>query len=205
MAGEARVVMRPLSGRESHRLEAFLVSTGVVALAEMGDKTQLLAFVLAARFRKPVPIVLGILVATLANHALAGAVGAWIAGVLGPTTLRIALGLSFLAMAAWTLIPDRLDASKTALPHAGVFITTIVAFFAAEMGDKTQIATVALTAQYHAFVAVVAGTTLGMMIANVPAVLVGGRLADRLPVRLVHVVAAAIFAILGFVALASLA
>ena len=186
-------------------MEPFLVSTGVVALAEIGDKTQLLAFVLAARFRKPVPIILGILVATLANHTLAGAVGAWIAGLLGPATLRIALGVSFLAMAVWTLIPDHLDASKATTPRASVFVTTVVAFFAAEMGDKTQIATVALTAQYHAFVAVVAGTTLGMMIANVPAVLVGGRLAHRLPVRLVHIVAASIFAMLGLLALASLA
>jgi putative Ca2+/H+ antiporter (TMEM165/GDT1 family) len=186
-------------------LEAFLVSTGVVALAEIGDKTQLLAFVLAARFRKPVPIILGILAATLANHALAGAVGAWIAQLLGPTTLRLALGLSFLAMAVWTLIPDRLDAAQSATPHASVFATTLVAFFATEMGDKTQIATVALTAQFHAFATVVAGTTVGMMIANVPAVLVGGRLAHRLPIRLVHAVAAAIFAILGILALASLA
>jgi putative Ca2+/H+ antiporter (TMEM165/GDT1 family) len=186
-------------------MEAFLVSTGVVALAEIGDKTQLLAFILAARFRRPVPIILGILTATLANHSLAGAIGSWIAESLGPTALRVALGLSFLAMAAWTLIPDRLDESRTRLPHAGVFATTVIGFFAAEMGDKTQIATVALTAQYHAFAAVVAGTTLGMMIANVPAVLVGGRLAHRLPVRLVHAVAAAIFAILGIVAFASLA
>jgi Ca2+/H+ antiporter, TMEM165/GDT1 family len=185
-------------------LEAFLVSAGVVALAEIGDKTQLLAFILAARFRKPVPIILGILAATLANHALAGAVGSWIAHLLGPTALRVALGVSFLAMAAWTLIPDRLDESQAKLPRAGVFVTTMIAFFAAEMGDKTQIATVALTAEYRAFAAVVAGTTLGMMIANVPAVLVGGRLAHRLPVRLVHVIAAAIFAILGIVALASL-
>jgi Ca2+/H+ antiporter, TMEM165/GDT1 family len=185
-------------------LDAFLVSTGVVALAEIGDKTQLLAFVLAARFRKPMPIILGILTATLANHALAGAVGAWVAHVLGPIALRVVLGVSFLAMAAWTLIPDRLDEAHAKLPHASVFVTTIVAFFLAEMGDKTQIATIALTAEYRAFASVVAGTTLGMMIANVPAVLVGGRLARRLPIRLVHAVAAAIFAVLGIVALASL-
>jgi putative Ca2+/H+ antiporter (TMEM165/GDT1 family) len=202
--GEDGAVIRLRSG-PGVPLEAFLVSAGVVALAEIGDKTQLLAFVLAARFRKPVPIILGILTATLANHALAGAVGSWIAQLLGPTALRVALGLSFLAMAAWTLIPDRLDEAKTKLPHAGVYLTTVVAFFAAEMGDKTQIATVALTAQYHAFAIVVAGTTLGMMVANVPAVLVSGRLAHRLPVRLVHTVASAIFAVLGIVALASLA
>jgi putative Ca2+/H+ antiporter (TMEM165/GDT1 family) len=182
-------------------LEAFLVSTGVVALAEIGDKTQLLAFILAARFRKPVPIIGAILAATLANHALAGAVGAWITSLLGPQTLRIVLGLSFIAMALWTLIPDRLDEGAAKLPHAGVFATTLVAFFLAEMGDKTQIATVALAARYHAFGAVVAGTTLGMMIANVPAVLVGGRLAHRLPIRLVHAIAAAIFAVLGVIAL----
>jgi putative Ca2+/H+ antiporter (TMEM165/GDT1 family) len=186
-------------------LEAFLVSAGVVALAEIGDKTQLLAFILAARFRRPAPIILGILAATLANHALAGAVGSWITQLLGPTVLRVVLGVSFLAMAAWTLVPDRLDESQAKLPHAGVFVTTVIGFFAAEMGDKTQIATVALTAQFHAFVAVVAGTTVGMMIANVPAVLVGGKLAHRLPIRLVHGIAAAVFAFLGIVALASLA
>lgn len=186
-------------------LEAFLVSAGVVALAEFGDKTQLLAFVLAARFRKPVPIVLGILCATLFNHALAGALGSWITSLVAPSTLRIALGLSFIAMAIWTLVPDRLDEGDAKLPHAGVFATTVVAFFAAEMGDKTQIATVALAARYHAFAWVVAGTTLGMMIANVPAVLVGGRLAHRLPLRLVHGVAAAIFAALGAAALIGVA
>ena len=185
-------------------MEAFLVSTGVVALAEMGDKTQLLAFVLAARFRKPVPIIAGILLATLANHTIAGALGAWITSQLSPGTLRIALGVSFLAMAAWTLVPDRFDTADAKLPHASVIMTTIVAFFLAEMGDKTQIATVALTAQYGAYVAVVAGTTLGMMIANVPAVLVGGRLAHRLPIRLVHAIAAVIFAVLGIVALAGI-
>jgi putative Ca2+/H+ antiporter (TMEM165/GDT1 family) len=188
----------------NHPLEAFLVSTGVVALAEIGDKTQLLAFVLAAKFRRPLPIILGIFAATLANHALAGAVGAWITVVVGPVALRWTLGLSFLAMAAWTLIPDRLDARDTRLRHAGVFGTTLVAFFLAEMGDKTQIATIALAAQYHAFAPVVAGTTLGMMIANVPAVLVGGRLAHRMPLRLMHGIAAAIFALLGIATLAGL-
>jgi Ca2+/H+ antiporter, TMEM165/GDT1 family len=197
---ERGAVIRPHPG-QGVPLEAFLVSTGVVALAEIGDKTQLLAFILAARFRKPVPIIGAILAATLANHALAGAVGAWITALLGPQTLRVVLGLSFIAMALWTLIPDRLDEGAAKLPHAGVFVTTLVAFFLAEMGDKTQIATVALAARYHAFAAVVAGTTLGMMIANVPAVLVGGRLAHRLPIRLVHAIAAAIFAALGVTAL----
>ena len=178
-------------------MEAFLVSTGIVALAEIGDKTQLLSFVLAARYRRPLPIVLGILVATLFNHGLAGALGTLVAGWLGPDLLRWILGGSFLAMAAWILVPDRLDEEDTRVPKLGVFGATLVAFFLAEMGDKTQIATVALAVRYDAFVAVVLGTTLGMMLANVPAVLVGERLAHRLPVRLVHGVAAALFAALG--------
>ena len=179
-------------------IEAFLVSTGVVALAEIGDKTQLLALVLAARFRKPVPIVLGILVATLVNHALAGAVGAWVAAAVGPDAMRWILGLSFIAMAAWTLVPDRIDAdAEPAAPRFGVFGTTLVAFFLLEMGDKTQIATVALAAKYPSLVAVVAGTTLGMMLANVPAVLLGEVAARKLPMRVVHAVAAAIFLALG--------
>jgi putative Ca2+/H+ antiporter (TMEM165/GDT1 family) len=178
-------------------VEAFLISTGIVALAEIGDKTQLLAFILAAKFRKPLPIVLGILVATVANHALAGALGTWITSLLAPETLRWILGISFIAMAAWTLIPDKFDEDDAKFASYGVFGTTLVAFFLAEMGDKTQVATVALAAQYQALFAVVAGTTLGMMIANVPAVLLGDRIADRMPVRLVHSVAAAIFAILG--------
>ncbi len=183
------------------KLEAFLVSTGVVALAEIGDKTQLLAFILAAKFRKPLPIVLGILVATLANHAFAGALGAWITSLLGPETLRWVLALSFIGMAIWTLIPDKFDESDAKLARFGVFGTTLVAFFLVEMGDKTQIATVALAAQYHAFFTVVAGTTLGMMIANVPAVLLGDRIAHRMPIRLVHGIAAAIFLILGIATL----
>jgi len=182
-------------------VEAFLVSTGIVALAEIGDKTQLLAFILAAKFRKPLPIVLGILVATVANHAFAGALGAWITSLMGPETLRWVLGISFIAMAIWTLIPDRFDEDEAKLARFGVFGTTLVAFFLAEMGDKTQVATVALAAQYHAIVSVVAGTTLGMMIANVPAVFLGDRIAHKMPVRLVHAVAAAIFAVLGIATL----
>jgi putative Ca2+/H+ antiporter (TMEM165/GDT1 family) len=178
-------------------LEAFLVSTGIVALAEIGDKTQLLAFILAAKFRRPLPIIVGILVATLANHGFAGALGSWITSLMTPETLRWVLGVSFIAMAAWTLIPDKFDEEDARITRYGVFGTTLVAFFLAEMGDKTQIATVALAAQYHAFFAVVAGTTLGMMIANVPAVLLGDRIANRIPVRLVHGIAAAIFALLG--------
>ncbi|MBT9493466.1 MAG: TMEM165/GDT1 family protein [Paucibacter sp.] len=187
-------------------MEAFWISTGIVALAEIGDKTQLLAFLLAARFRKPLPICLGILVATAANHAFAGALGAWITAQVNPLTMRWVLGIGFLAMAVWTLIPDKIDeevegGGKLKL---GVFGTTVVAFFMAEMGDKTQIATVALAAQFNAFFAVVAGTTLGMMIANVPAVLLGDKMAGRIPVRLVHGVAALIFALLGLATLAGL-
>jgi Ca2+/H+ antiporter, TMEM165/GDT1 family len=178
-------------------MEAFLVSTGIVALAEIGDKTQLLSFILAAKFRKPLPIVLAILVATIANHGFAAAIGAWITSMLGPQVLRWVLGISFLAMAGWTLIPDKFEEDDAKLAKYGVFLTTLIAFFLAEMGDKTQVATVALAAQYNAFISVVAGTTLGMMLANVPAVYLGGRIANRFPVRLVHVIAAVLFAILG--------
>lgn len=178
-------------------MEALLVSTGIVALAEIGDKTQLLAFILAAKFRRPIPITLGILLATLVNHGFAGAVGSWVTTVLGPDTLRWVLGISFLAMAGWTLIPDKFDEDDAKLARFGVFGTTLVAFFLAEMGDKTQVATVALAAQYQSLVLVVAGTTLGMMIANVPAVIMGDRIADKLPVRRVHQAAAAIFLLLG--------
>ena len=178
-------------------MEALLISTGIVALAEIGDKTQLLAFLLAARFRKPLPIVSAILVATLANHAFAAAIGTWVTSMLSTEVLRWVLGLSFLMMAAWTLIPDKLEKNDVELAKYGVFTTTLIAFFLAEMGDKTQIATVALAAQYNNFYAVVAGTTLGMMLANVPAVYLGDRIADRLPVRLVHGIAAILFGGLG--------
>lgn len=181
----------------SKQLEAFLISAGVVALAEIGDKTQLLAFILAAKFRKPVPIVVGILLATLVNHGFAGALGAWLTALIEPQTMRWILGLSFIAMAGWTLIPDQFDAADARFVRFGVFGTTLLAFFLAEMGDKTQLATVALAAQYHDLIAVVAGTTAGMMIADVPAVLLGDRVANRIPVRLVHATAAAIFALLG--------
>ena len=178
-------------------MEAFLVASGVVALAEIGDKTQLLAFILAAKFRKPIPIVLGILIATLLNHGFAGALGAFITSAVGPETLRWVLGLSFVAMSVWTLIPDKFDEKDARLAKFGVFGTTLIAFFLAEMGDKTQIATVDLAAQYHALVVVVAVTTAGMMLANVPAVILGDRIAHKIPVRVVHAVAAAIFACLG--------
>ena len=194
------MVNRSNPGQENP-MEAFLISTGIVALAEIGDKTQLLAFILAAKFRKPLPIIAGILLATLANHGFAGALGSWITAFLTPETLRWVLGISFIAMAGWTLIPDKFDEDDAKLARFGVFGTTLLAFFLAEMGDKTQVATVALAAQYQAFYSVVAGTTLGMMIANVPAVLLGDRIADRMPVRLVHCIAAAIFAILGIATL----
>lgn len=182
--------------------EALWVSTGVVALAEMGDKTQLLALLLAARFRRPWPIVLGIVAATVINHALAGAIGAWLASVASPAVLRWGLGLSFLAMAGWMLIPDKVDEDEVRIvPRWGVFGATLVAFFLAEMADKTQIATVALTIHYTAPVLVVAGTTLGMLLADVPAVFVGDRLARRVPMKLVHAIAAAVFAVLGVMTL----
>ena len=182
-------------------MEAFLISTGIVALAEMGDKTQLLALLLAARFRRPVPIIAAILLATLVNHGIAGALGAWLTAVVDPHVLRWVLGLSFIGMALWMLIPDTIDAEDAAQPRYGVFVATLIAFFLAEMGDKTQLATIALAAQYASFVLVVLGTTLGMMIANVPAVLIGDRLAGKLPLRLIHAVAATIFAILGVLAI----
>jgi len=184
-------------------MEAFLVSSGIVALGEMGDKTQLLAVLLAARFRRPLPIIGGILVATLANHALAGALGQWVANALGPTWLRWIIGISFIAIAVWMLIPDRLDddAAPSQALRLGVFGTTLIAFFLAEMGDKTQIATVALAARYDAFVAVVAGSTLGMMLANVPAVYFGEAVARRVSMRWVHGISALIFLVLGLLTL----
>jgi putative Ca2+/H+ antiporter (TMEM165/GDT1 family) len=179
-------------------MESLLVSTGVVALAEIGDKTQLLAFILAARFKKPVPIILGILVATVVNHGLAGALGAWITSAVSPEVLRWVLGLSFIGMAVWTLIPDKIEEEETRIAgRLGVFGATLVTFFLAEMGDKTQIATVAMAAHYASPLVVVTGTTLGMLIADVPAVFVGDKLASRVPMKLVHATAAAIFAVLG--------
>ncbi|MDI1259363.1 TMEM165/GDT1 family protein [Aquabacterium sp.] len=179
-------------------MESLLVSTGVVALAEIGDKTQLLAFILAARFKKPVPIILGILAATVVNHGLAGALGAWITSSVSPEVLRWVLGASFIGMAIWTLIPDKIEEEETQVAaRFGVFGATLITFFLAEMGDKTQIATIAMAAHYAAPVMVVMGTTLGMLIADVPAVLVGNKLAGRIPMKLVHSMAAAIFAILG--------
>jgi putative Ca2+/H+ antiporter (TMEM165/GDT1 family) len=184
-------------------LEAFVVSTGVVALAEIGDKTQLLALLLAARFRRPLPIILGILVATLANHAGASTLGSWLTRLIDPQSMRWALGLSFLAVALWMLVPDRAEVMQdSATGRLGVFGITVVAFFLAEMGDKTQVATVMLAAKYASVWVVTAGTTLGMLIANVPAVLLGERVQRWLPVLWVHRIAAAVFALLGVLALA---
>ena len=187
---------------KNYAMEAFLVSTGIVALAEMGDKTQLLALILAVRFRKPVPIVLGIFVATIVNHGLAGALGAWLTQVIGPDILRWVLSASFIAMAVWMLIPDPIgDEEQEQEPRWGVFGTTVVAFFLAEMGDKTQIATVMLAARFDAYYWVVAGTTLGMMLANVPVVYLGERMTRLVPMRVVHIVSALVFAVLGVLVL----
>ena len=193
---------RDVGGRYDERMEAFLVSTGIVALAEMGDKTQLLSLVLAARFRKPWPIVWGILVATLVNHGLAGAVGSWVTTQLGSAALRWVLGGSFLAMAVWILIPDKFDeAAENTSPRVGIFATTVVAFFLAEMGDKTQVATVMLAAQFNSWFWVVAGTTLGMMLANAPVVWLGDAITRRVSLTWVHRVSAVVFAVLGALAL----
>jgi putative Ca2+/H+ antiporter (TMEM165/GDT1 family) len=179
-------------------MESLVVSMGVVALAEIGDKTQLLAFILAARFKKPVPIILGILAATLVNHGLAGALGAWITSSVSPEILRWVLGVSFIGMAIWTMIPDKIEDEETQVAKRfGVFGATLITFFLAEMGDKTQIATVAMAAHYAAPLMVVIGTTLGMLIADVPAVFVGDKLASKIPMKLVHSIAAGIFAVLG--------
>jgi Ca2+/H+ antiporter, TMEM165/GDT1 family len=197
LAGEVRGQRYP-PGLGTLTVQTFFLATGLVGLAEIGDKTQLLAIVLAARFRKPWPIVAGILAATLVNHALAGALGAWLVSVVEPALMRWVLGMGFIAMALWTLVPDTLDdGDAPRRSSAGVFVTTLAAFFIAEMGDKTQIATVALAARETAMWSVVAGTTLGMMVANVPAVLLGDRMAGRLPVASLHRVAAVVFALLG--------
>ena len=179
--------------------QAFIVSTSVVALAEMGDKTQLLSLILAARYRKPMPIVLGILVATLLNHAIAGALGAWLSSLMRPEVLNWVMAAAFIAMGLWILVPDKLDEDDVAVPkqQMGVFFATVVAFFLAEMGDKTQFATIALAAQYSDVLSVVLGTTLGMMMANAPAVYLGNRFAQRLPTKNIHMIAAIIFITIG--------
>lgn len=183
-------------------MEALFISTGVVALAEIGDKTQLLAFILAARFKKPLPIIVGILCATVINHGLAGALGAWITSVVTPDVMRWVLGLSFIGMAVWTMIPDKIEEEETQIArHLGVFGATFITFFLAEMGDKTQIATIALAAHYGAPLMVVIGTTLGMLVADVPAVFVGNKFAEKIPMKLVHSIAAGIFAVMGLLTL----
>ena len=183
-------------------MEALLISTGVVALAEIGDKTQLLAFILAARFKKPLPIVAGILFATLANHGLAGALGAWITSVVSAEVMRWVLGMSFIGMAIWTMIPDEIEEEETRVARQlGVFGATLITFFLAEMGDKTQLATVALAAHYGTPLMVIAGTTLGMLLADVPAVFVGNKFAEKIPMKLVHSIAAGIFAVIGLLTL----
>ena len=181
-----------------NKMEALFISTGVVALAEIGDKTQLLAFILAARFKKPAPIIAGILCATIVNHGLAGALGAWITSAVSPGILRWILGASFIAMAVWTMIPDKIEEEETRVARKmGVFGATLITFFLAEMGDKTQIATVAMAAHYATPMLVVIGTTAGMLIADVPAVFIGEKLSSKIPMKTVHAIAAAIFALLG--------
>jgi len=186
-------------------MEAIFTSTAVVALAEIGDKTQLLAILLATRFKRPVPIIMGILFATLANHALAALLGAQAAAFLDSTIFRYAIGVSFIAMAAWTLIPDKFDDDDAPKRRFGAFLTTLVAFFLVEMGDKTQIATIALGAQYHNVIAVTTGTTLGMMIANVPAIFLGHELLKRVDLAKVRMVAAGLFLVIGLWVLAQTA
>jgi putative Ca2+/H+ antiporter (TMEM165/GDT1 family) len=184
-------------------MQSFLVSASVVALAEVGDKTQLLSLVLAARYRNPIPIILGVLAATLANHAGAGGVGTWLSTALNPAALNWTVVASFVLMAGWILVPDKLNAEEVVTHETpmGVFGTTLVTFFLAEMGDKTQIVTIALAARFHDFFGVVAGTTVGMMLANVPVIYLGSRFADRLPTKTVHVIASIIFVVLGGLAL----
>lgn len=178
--------------------EAFFASTAVVALAEIGDKTMLLAIVLAARLRAPVAILLGIFVATMANHALAALVGSQVAGLIDAPWFRIAIALGFITMAAWTLVPDKLDEDEDSVTHRGsAFLTTLVAFFLVEMGDKTQVATIALGAQYHSVLVVAAGTTLGMMLANGPAVFLGEKLVEKVSLKLTRTIAALLFLLLG--------
>jgi putative Ca2+/H+ antiporter (TMEM165/GDT1 family) len=181
-------------------LEAFLVSAGVVALAELGDKTQLMALLLAARFRAPVPVIAGITTAVLLNHLLAGVVGTLLASLLAPAVLRWLLVASFIATAVWMLVPDKAPADGARLGRFGAYGTSVVTFFLVEMGDKTQVATLALAARYHALVPVVAGTTLGMLICDVPAVLLGGVVAERIPVQLMHRIGAAVFVALAVLA-----
>lgn len=178
-------------------MEAFLVSVTSISIAEMGDRTQLLSLVLAARYRRPWPIIAGILCATLANHAAAGLLGVWFGNLLKPKVLEITVAVSMMAMALWTLKPDTLDDAAAPRSAAGAFVATLTSFFVAEIGDKTQIATLALAAAYPNLIAVVSGTTLGMLVANIPVVVLGKAFADRLPIKAIHIGAAALFMLLG--------
>lgn len=182
-------------------MNAFFMSTLVVAIGEIGDKTQLLSLLLAARFQRPVPIILGSLCATVANHTLAGAVGEWVRNVASPEALRWVLGISFLSIAAWALVPDKMEKDPTSQGRCGVFLVTLIAFFLAEIGDKTQIATAMLAAKYHAIVSVAGGTTLGMLLADVPAVLFGNATSQTIPFKAVRLLAAGLFALLGAAAI----
>jgi putative Ca2+/H+ antiporter (TMEM165/GDT1 family) len=182
-------------------MNAFLISLMVVGLAEIGDKTQILSMILAARFQRPVPIVLGILVATIANHAAAAFAGTLVGGLLNGSWMRWILGLSFLSVAVWALFPDKHEGDFKTISRSGAFVSTLIAFFVAEIGDKTQIATVGLAARFATFFPVVAGTTLGMMAANIPAVFLGDRLAGKLPIKAIRLIAAAVFALLGILTL----
>jgi putative Ca2+/H+ antiporter (TMEM165/GDT1 family) len=194
-----RFISRPARGIP---VEAFLVSTAVVGLAEIGDKTQILSLMLAARFQRPVLIIFGILFATLANHAAAGLAGTFFGSLSSGPWMRWILGISFLSVAIWALFPDKYEGDDTEISRAGAFLTTLCAFFLAEIGDKTQIATIGLAARFEVFYPVVIGTTLGMMLANIPAVLIGDRMADKLPVKAIRIAAAILFAALGGITLA---
>jgi len=195
-----RFMSRPTPDGAS--VEAFLLSTMVVGLAEIGDKTQILSFMLAARFLRPLPIIFGILFATIANHAVAGLAGTYFGDLLSGPRLRWILGLSFLSVAVWALFPDKYEGNDKAIARSGAFMSTLVAFFLAEIGDKTQIATVGLAARFEQFYSVVMGTTLGMMLANIPAVLLGHRLADKLPIKAIRIVTALVFAVIGILTVA---
>jgi Ca2+/H+ antiporter, TMEM165/GDT1 family len=197
-----RFIFRPTP--DGILVEIFLISTMVVGLAEIGDKTQILSMMLAARFQRPVPIIFGILFATIANHAAAGLLGKYFAGLVSGPWMRWILGLSFLSVAIWALFPDKYEGDDKAISRWGAFMSTLVAFFFAEIGDKTQIATIGLAARFEQFYPVVIGTTLGMILANIPAVLLGNKVADKLPVKAIRITAAAVFAIIGLLTLVGL-
>jgi len=202
LGGGHHAEVHPPPNPDSPLVEAFFVSTIVVGLAEIGDKTQILSLMLAARFLRPVPIIFGIFFATVANHAAAGLAGTVFGDVLSGPGMRWILGLSFLSVAVWALLPDKYESGDRAISRSGAFSATLCAFFIAEIGDKTQIATVGLAARFEQFSPVVIGTTLGMLLANIPAVLIGERIAQKLPVRAIRITAAVVFAALGILTLA---